>query len=137
MVPAWWGIEVASELKESLAIESMRAPATNPDRDPYLIAELLSKTEALEVLQVYGLAIGWRSKRIRDIHERLSREIAFDDLRAEVRGKLKRRDRPSRDGRSRDLNVPINRQTNPMFEVLGAGDAVCDLIDLTVGPAVR
>lgn len=117
MVPSWWGIEMATASTNSVAIDSIRVPATNPGREPYLIAELLSKTEALEALHIYGLAAGWRSKPIKDIHLRLTREIAFDDLRALVRVALKRRDYTLRNNRSGEFNVSIHRETNPMFKV--------------------
>jgi hypothetical protein len=136
LVPAWWGIERAAMSSDGVEIEVVRNPDLNPERDAYVVAELLSKSEALSVLDCFGMAAGWRARRVKDIHIRLSREVPFDELRAHVRAALKCRDFSSRNCRSRDLDVAIHSQANPLFQVSSRGLSGGDLVDSLVGPAM-
>lgn len=93
LVPEWWGIHVATmcngvvELHPDLNHVAKR----NPSPEPYLVAQLLWKDEALRVLEAFDLAKGWRSKRIKLIHQRLAAELPFDELQEHVRAALKAR----------------------------------------------
>jgi len=93
LLPAWWGIKIAVMSCNGVALLPHREAAENPTPNPYLIAELLSKEEAVGVLDEAGLAKGWRSKPIRLIHERLAAELPLGDLKDHVRAVLKRRPR--------------------------------------------
>jgi hypothetical protein len=93
ILPAWWGIKIAVEGKSGIELLHHHAPSPNPSPDPYLIAELLSKEEAIGVLQKFGLDRGWRSKKIRLIHERLAKELNLHELKEQVRTALKTRPR--------------------------------------------
>ncbi|SRR5579871_6140601 len=93
LLPDWWGIEIAVESDTGIQLVPRRAPSQNPSLDPYLIAELLSKEEAIGVLQAFGLDKGWKSKKIRFVHERLANELSLDELRKQVRSVLKARPR--------------------------------------------
>jgi hypothetical protein len=93
LLPKWWGIRIAVASGDEVELIPHRAPAPNPSPDPYLIAELLSKDEAVGVLEALGLDKGWRSKKIRLIHERLANEMPLDELREKVRTALKKRPR--------------------------------------------
>lgn len=93
LLPYWWGIKIAVAAGDSVVLLPHRDAAENPTPDPYLIAELLSKEEAVGVLDEVGLAKGWRSKPIRLVHERLAAELALSDLKGRVRKALKRRSR--------------------------------------------
>jgi hypothetical protein len=95
-LPEWWGIKIAVASGDEVELICHRAPASNPSPDPYLIAELLSKEEAVGVLEALGMDKGWRSKRIRLIHERLAWELPLDELRHQVRDVLKKRPRSLR-----------------------------------------
>jgi hypothetical protein len=97
LVPEWWGIKIAVEGAREVELIPYHPPSPNPSPDPYLIAELLDKEEAVRVLQAFGLDKGWRSKRIRLIHERLASELPIGDLKEQVRSVLK--------GRPRSLTV--------------------------------
>lgn len=93
LLPEWWGVQVAVENAGRIELHPHREPRPNPSPDPYLIAELLSKDEAIGVLGAFGMDRGWRSKKIRLIHERLANELPLDELRSQVRTVLKQRPR--------------------------------------------
>jgi hypothetical protein len=93
LLPEWWGIKIAVQGSTEVELLSHREPLPNPSPDPYLIAELLCKEEAVGLLQAFGLDKGWRSKKIRLIHERLARELSLDELKEQVRSILKKRPR--------------------------------------------
>jgi hypothetical protein len=93
LLPSWWGIRIAVVDGSEIRLIPHREPTLNPFPSPYLIAELLSKDEAVNVLDSVGLAKGWRSKPIRLIHERLAAELPLNDLKDRVRAVLKNRPR--------------------------------------------
>lgn len=93
MLPEWWGIMIACMQNGEVKLAAHHEAAPNPSLDPYLVAELLNKEEAIQLLDDFGLAKGWRSKKIRPIHERLAAELPFDELKEQVRLVLKRRPR--------------------------------------------
>ena len=96
LLPDWWGVKIAVNGNTDVELLSHREAKLNPCPDPYLIAELLSKEEAVAVLEAFGIEKGWRSKRIRLIHERLANELPLDELKAQVRAILKQRARSLR-----------------------------------------
>ena len=114
-IPEWWGITVAREDAERVILEGVRESKANPSPDPYLVAQLLWKEEAIAVLDSYGLAKGWRGKRIKLIHQRLSSELPFPTLSLEVRSALKRRTGWLRQNGSHQLDVPVNADLNPVL----------------------
>lgn len=93
IVPEWWGVKIAVDREGVVELHQYRGSLPNPNLDPYLIAELLNKAEAVKVLDSFGLANGWRSKKIQLIHERLANELPLDELRKQVRTILKGRTR--------------------------------------------
>jgi hypothetical protein len=96
LLPAWWGIKVAVVDDGEVKLLPRRDASQNPSPDPYLIAEMLSKEEALRVLDDAGIAKGWRSQPIRLIHKRLAFELPLNDLKDRVRAILKKRPRSLR-----------------------------------------
>ncbi|PBB67598.1 hypothetical protein CK228_17530 [Mesorhizobium sp. WSM4312] len=92
IVPNWWRIIQAVEAGNAIALEVVRGGVRNPNPEPYLVAELLWKDEALAVLEEFALAKGWRGKRIKEIHERLAYELPFSVLSDRVRESLKARE---------------------------------------------
>lgn len=93
LIPTWWGVVRASvDDRGSIHLQNMRDGARNVSYDPYLVAQLLWKIEALKLLDQHGLINGWRTRPIRDIHERLAKELSFDVLSCHVRSILKSRD---------------------------------------------
>lgn len=93
LLPEWWGIKIAVAGAPKIELLSCREPSPNPSPDPYLIAELLRKDEAVGVLESLGMGKSWRSKKIRLLHERLANDLPLDDLRGHVRAVLKKRRR--------------------------------------------
>jgi hypothetical protein len=91
-IPNWWGILLAQQNEAGgLSLNLEREARRNPEPDPYLVAQLLWKEEAIAVLDQFGIAVGWRNRRVKEIHHRLATEVAFDILTAKVRATLKGR----------------------------------------------
>lgn len=119
-IPQWWGVTVATQAKESVALEIVRPACLNSSVEPHLVAQLLWKEEAIDVLDRHGLAKGWRAKRVKLIHERLARELPVDELRREVRRALKcRADTWLRQMMSSQLDVAVHADLDPMLKPLG------------------
>jgi len=113
LVPEWWGVTIAVEKEGGISLERERIPKRNPSPDPYLVAQLLWKEEALEVLECHDLAKGFYGKRIKEIHERLATELDFDVLAAEVRVFLKQRSAWLRKTIPCQLDMSVNTNLNP------------------------
>lgn len=91
MVPEWWSVAIAFEQRGTFLLEHIRLGSVNPQPDPYLVAQLLWRDEAIQVLDLFGLAHGWRSKSSEKLHRRLSEEVPFAELSEQVRLLLKHR----------------------------------------------
>lgn len=115
IVPKWWGIVVAREDGGEISLTLKRKGETSPARDPYLIAQLLWKEEAISVMEACNLATGWRSKTVKKIHARLASELTLDDLRDQVRRVLKARGGWLRQPVSHQLDVPVHPDLDPCF----------------------
>jgi hypothetical protein len=114
-VPSWWGLTIARGDAASVRLDEARPAQRNPSPDPYLVAQLLWKDEALGVLETFDLAKGWRSKRTKQIHQRLASELSFDLLSEQVRETLKRRGPWLGKQVSGQLYVPIDADSHPGF----------------------
>lgn len=90
-IPRWWGIMTAKMGPNGVSLLSRRVPKRNPKVDPYLLAKLLWRDEALSILEKLGLAKGWRTRSVDDLHRRLATEVAFETLSGCVRMALKLR----------------------------------------------
>lgn len=92
LLPPWWGlIEVAFDEDGSVVVHERRAPTANPRQDPFDLAALLWRDEALEALRRVSHA-PIRSKATREeIYRRLAAEMSADDLRAFVVDALRAR----------------------------------------------
>jgi hypothetical protein len=112
-IPSWWGLTIARGEADSVRLDLARPPQLNPSPDPYLVAQLLWKDEALTVLDTFGLAKGWRAKRTKLIHQRLATELPFAQLSEQVRNALKRRDAWLGQQMPRKLDVPIDADCDP------------------------
>ena len=95
-VPPWWGIRLAEPERGRVRLSEIRPARSNPDVDPYRVAQLLWKDEAIALLELHGGARGFRGKRMVVLWRELTRRIPAALLQAEVRGVLKARD-PWRD----------------------------------------
>lgn len=92
MVPNWWGIYTA-EMKNNteLKLEIEREPLFNEEVNPYYVAQLLWRDEALEILKEINCAKGVLSKPRDIIWERLVNSLSLEELQKHVRNKLKNR----------------------------------------------
>lgn len=137
VVPDWWKITVATMDKGQVELEPLRLGAANPSPDPYLVAQLLWKEEAVAVLDAFGLAAGWRSKRIKLLHRRMADELPFAALSSSVRGALKRREGWLREGRPHQFNMPIDPDLDPSLQAVRRLGLDCNSINSVIPPAVR
>jgi hypothetical protein len=91
IVPQWWGIWYAVPAGDGIRIQKARACRRNPKVDPFAIAQLLWREEALQVLCDYGIATGMRGKRREELWRRLASDLSLRELSSVVRENLKRR----------------------------------------------
>lgn len=92
MVPTWWGIYRADDTgRASPDLVRIRGERLNPEVDPFSLVQLLWRDEALQAVEVNGLAAGLRSKPRRYLWKALAENIKLADLRELVRIQLKSR----------------------------------------------
>jgi hypothetical protein len=87
--PGWWGLIRIVETRDRLGLRVAREAGVNPAPDPYAIACLLWRDEAISALEEFGLDRGVRTKRRGLIWQRLADQLPLDDLRRAVRAALK------------------------------------------------
>ena len=87
--PEWWGLIRIVETEHQLGLRIVRDAAINPKPDPYSIACLLWRDEAIEALAEVGRDRGIRTKRRKLVWERLVESLTLDELRRAVRDALK------------------------------------------------
>src|SRR5688500_16736297 len=87
--PGWWGLIRIVETPHQLGLRVIRDATANPKPDPYSIACLLWRDEAIAALEEVGRDRGIRSKRRAVVWERLVDELTLDELRRAVRAALK------------------------------------------------
>jgi len=91
MVPAWWGIRAASSDGSTIALRDIRPPAENPAVDPFAVAQLLWRDEALAILSRGGSARGLRSKPRQALWGALAERLTLKELQQAVRETLMQR----------------------------------------------
>jgi hypothetical protein len=121
IIPRWWGITVAAVNADGLLLSTIRQAKLNPNLEPLLIAELLSKDEAISSLDRFGLAKGWRNKSALLVRQRLATALPICLLREQVRECLKTRGRELGQHLSGDFKMAIDAVTNPNGQVAGGG----------------
>jgi hypothetical protein len=90
-LPGWWGIWQACDTGRGAALEVVRSPADNPAPEPFAIAQLLWRDEALQALDRLGMAAGLRKATRWRLWRQLAEQLSLEDLRAEVRAAIKAR----------------------------------------------
>ena len=93
IIPVWWGIYLASEDKQngSYQFENYRSAKTNKKKDPFSIAQLLWKDEAIEVINtIYPGKVKTRFSR-HELYEILSNKLSSKKLSMIVIERLKTR----------------------------------------------
>lgn len=92
LIPSWWGIKVAAQgSRGAVHFSEERAPHANPAIDPVAVAALLWCEELIDILAGLNAARGVRGKSRDVMARRLAATLPLDQLRAEVRARLKRR----------------------------------------------
>ena len=87
--PAWWGLIRIVQTPNQLGLRVVRTAQMNPSPDPYSIARLLWRDEAIAALAGIGLARGVRTKGRAIAWRRLAESASLDHVRAAVRAALK------------------------------------------------
>jgi hypothetical protein len=90
-LPSWCGIILASWEEGQVVLEPFREARPNLFRNPYSLAQLLWREEALEILERHQILRGVKSKPREALWERLASGLALDDLGREVCRALKAR----------------------------------------------
>jgi hypothetical protein len=91
-VPKWWGIKIATEdAKTGTILEDERLPTPNEKIDPIALAELLWRTEAMELLAARGASPKLLRSPRAILYRELALQLSLDQLRSVVRERLKMR----------------------------------------------
>lgn len=91
IVPSWWGLSEAEYKNKELLIRKIRPDTQNSEVDPTAIVQLLWREEALDVLKKRDLHKGIVSKPRTVLWNRLVECLPLDELRFEVRERIKAR----------------------------------------------
>jgi hypothetical protein len=90
-VPSFWGITIASEAEGLLDLTVRRKAKRNAAVDPYSVARLLWRDEALALLAAHDLDGGLRSKPRQQLWAALVAGLRTDDLLCAVRATMRAR----------------------------------------------
>lgn len=90
-IPKWWGVKVAETVRGEVYLTPKREGQLNPTPDPFTIAMLLWREEALAELEARNADKGVRSKPRSAMYERLTQVLGLEELRYAVRTRLKSR----------------------------------------------
>ena len=135
IIPKWWGVIIATYTAGEVKLTDYRSAKPNPRREALVLVDFLNKNEALQILEQFGLAKGWRSRRATEIAARLAAELPAQTLADAVRSALKAREYLGQ-GSPRSFKMPVGAESDPMSESAGLGSARGDLVDLAVSPAL-
>jgi hypothetical protein len=112
-IPEWWGVIQAMQGDTALELVDIRKPKQNPQPDPLIVAQLLRKDEALQILEQFDMAHGVKTKRVKFVHERLARGLPYAELTLHVRTALKAREDWLRKVGPHSLDVTADPDLNP------------------------
>lgn len=91
LIPPWWGMKVAlTGRRGAVHFEDARTAGPNPAIDPFSLASLLWKNEAITLLEARGER-GLRTKNRTQLYSTLVDRLTLLDLRDAVRNALKTR----------------------------------------------
>jgi hypothetical protein len=91
-VPEWWGVwRAVEDGDQRVRLDLLREPSRNPGVEPFAVAQLLWRDEAFDALRRLDLHRGLSSATRWRLWEVLASELPLDDLRLEVRRRLRAR----------------------------------------------
>lgn len=92
IIPEWWGVKIATEgARNAVHLHNERTNRLNPSVNKVALSMLLWKDEMLSILTEQGQERGLKSKPRRFLWLKLSECLDIDQLRNEVRARLKAR----------------------------------------------
>lgn len=91
LIPSWWGVWTIGAVDGEPALTEVATPGDNPTLDPYAVAQLLWRDEALQLLEEHGLAAGLRSRPRSALWRALAEALPLERLGQEVRSILRNR----------------------------------------------
>jgi hypothetical protein len=91
LLPGWWGLMVAAPGSPRPTLIVVRAGDINTSVDPFSVAQLLWRSEALDELRERRLSRGLANKARHYVWERLVESLSLDDLKSVVRTRLRAR----------------------------------------------
>ena len=80
-LPDWWGIILAHGPEREATLEAVREPRTNPGTDPFALAQLLWRDEAMEELKSRDLARGLSKKARHHVWKTLAESLRREEIR--------------------------------------------------------
>lgn len=87
--PHWWGAAAAErEQGGQVRLRTVRAATANPEQDPYSVAQLLWRDEALRILDELEALRGLRSKPLQVLWQALADVLTLEELGARVRAAI-------------------------------------------------
>lgn len=93
LIPEWWGIKQARANDDGeIYLVNIRESQVNCSVDPYSLAQLLWKDEALDILKNHKLEKGMISKPRKEIWLKLAENLPLNILQQDVRKALKLRE---------------------------------------------
>lgn len=90
-IPLWWGLLEAQYRNDELVLKKIRSEKKNNSVNPQFLVQLLWKDEALNILKARNMHRGVLSKTREAIWNRLVDRLSIEELRREVRKKIKER----------------------------------------------
>lgn len=90
MLPPWWGVMVVPEA-EGLGFKQLRPAKPNKRHEPEVLATLLKRDEALQLLEELGRVRGWKSKSLYQIQAHIAETLTLQELKEQVRKHLLKR----------------------------------------------
>lgn len=89
-LPDWWGVLVCGA-SNAEPLTCRRTPRRNASVDPFAVAQLLWRDEALAILERRGLAERLTGKPRRELWRALARDVPLAELQSAVRDALRAR----------------------------------------------
>ena len=93
LIPKWWGVIIAKEISDQKPLLRIRRKEkSNPCLDPFAVAQLLWRDEALTALKQQGLHKGFANKPRAVLWRRLVEHLPAEELPSLVRSFFKERE---------------------------------------------